>query len=125
MRALAARRSPLAFQILGRTLLHAALVGVAAGLAGSLFFAGVELVQRLVLEGAAGYVPLRAAGERVTSGESETPFRPWLIWMIPAAGALLGGLVSQLAPETRAEAPTRSSTPSISTKGSCVAASPS
>lgn len=101
MRALAARRSPLAFQLLGRTLLHAALVGVAAGLAGSLFFAGVELVQRFVLEGAAGYVPLRAAGERVTSGESETPFRPWLIWMIPAVGALLGGLVSQLAPETR------------------------
>ena len=101
MRALAANRSPLTLQLLGRTLLHAALVGVAAGLIGSLFFAGVELVQRVVLEGAAGYVPLRAAGERVMSGASETPFRPWLIWLIPAVGALLGGIVSRLAPETR------------------------
>ncbi len=101
VRTFAADRSPLTLQLLGRTLLHAALVGVAAGLIGSLFFAGVELVQRLILEGVAGYVPLRAAGERVTSGESETPFRPWLIWLLPAAGALLAGAVSQLAPETR------------------------
>lgn len=101
VRALAADRSPLALQLLGRTLLHSALVGVAAGLIGSFFFAGVELVQRFVLEGGAGYVPLRAAGERVTSGESETPFRPWLIWLLPAIGALLAGVVSRLAPETR------------------------
>ena len=101
VRKLTTDRSPLDLRLLGRTLLHTALVGIAAGLIGSLFFAGVELVQRFVLEGGAGYVPLRAAGERVTSGESETPFRPWVIWLIPAVGALLGGLVSQLAPETR------------------------
>jgi CIC family chloride channel protein len=82
-------------------LLHTALVGVAAGLIGSLFFAGVELVQRLVLEGVAGYVPLRAAGEGVTGGDTETPFRPWLLCVIPAIGALIGGYVSRLAPETR------------------------
>ncbi|HEY2510071.1 MAG TPA: chloride channel protein [Polyangiaceae bacterium] len=94
-------RSPIAFQLLGRMLLHTALVGVAAGLAGSLFFAGVELVQRLVLESSAGYVPLRAAGERVTSGEVQAPFRGWILWLLPAVGALVAGLVSSLAPETR------------------------
>src|SRR5580692_936037 len=56
-------RSPIAFQILGRILLHAALVGVAAGLFGSVFVAALDLAQRGVLEVLAGYLPLRAAGE--------------------------------------------------------------
>lgn len=37
--------SPLDLRILGRTLLHAAVVGAAAGLIGALFFAAPELVQ--------------------------------------------------------------------------------
>src|SRR5689334_10353359 len=55
--------TPLEFQLLGKTLLHAALVGAAAGLLGSLFVALVELVQRVVLEALSGYQPLKAAGE--------------------------------------------------------------
>ncbi|HXX70400.1 MAG TPA: chloride channel protein [Polyangiaceae bacterium] len=84
-------------------LLQAALVGAAAGLMGSLFFAGVEAFQRLILESTAGYAPLRAGGETIL-GEFDhpTPFRPWLLLIIPAAGALLGGALSTwLAPETR------------------------
>jgi chloride channel protein, CIC family len=93
---------PLQFQILGRVLLHAALVGAAAGLAGSLFFWGLEVVEKWLLEDLAGYVPLRAQGERFMDTGVPTKFRPWLIWLIPAAGALLGGIVSsKLAPETR------------------------
>ena len=95
--------SPVDFQILGRTLLHAALVGLAAGLIGAAFFAGLEWCQRLLLERLAGYQPLRAAGERFldeTTGIVHD-FRPWLLAFLPAAGALLSGLVSQLAPETR------------------------
>jgi chloride channel protein, CIC family len=96
-----AGRSPVAFQILGRVLLHAAAVGAAAGVVGSLFFWGLELAQRYALELTAGYVPLRAAGESVVSEDVNTPFRPWLLWIIPAVGALLGGLLStRLAPET-------------------------
>jgi CIC family chloride channel protein len=97
------KRAPIEFQILGRTLLHAALVGAAAGLMGSLFFAGVEAVQRVCLEGWTGYVPLRAGGERLL-GEMEKapPFRAWLLVAVPAVGALLGGIISAfLAPETR------------------------
>ncbi len=98
-----AARTPVQFQILGRVLLHAALVGAAAGLMGSLFFAGVEAVQRVALEGFTGYVPLRAGGERLL-GEmnKQPPFRPLLLLVIPAAGALVGGAISAwLAPETR------------------------
>ena len=97
-----AGEQPLQFQLLGRMLLHAALVGAAAGLAGSLFFWCLEVVEKWLLEDLAGYVPLRAQGERFMDTASHTRFRPWLIWLIPAAGALLGGIVSaKLAPETR------------------------
>ncbi len=100
-RAVLAARSPIPMQLLGRALLRAALVGVAAGLIGSLFFAGVEVVQQLVLERLCGYVPLRAAGERITGEVTVTPFRPWLVWLMPALGALGAGLLSRLAPEIR------------------------
>ncbi len=101
-RLLGATPRPIEFQILGRVLLHAALVGAAAGLLGSLFFAGVEAVQRIGLESLTGYVPLRAAGEGIL-GERSRPavFRPWLLLFFPAAGALLAGAISTwLAPET-------------------------
>jgi chloride channel protein, CIC family len=100
-RAVLAARSPIPMQMLGRALLRAALVGVAAGLIGSLFFAGVELVQQVVLERLCGYVPLRAAGERITGEVAVTPFRPWLVCFMPALGALGAGLLSRYAPETR------------------------
>jgi CIC family chloride channel protein len=98
-----AARAPLEFQILGRVLLHAALVGAAAGLLGSLFFALVEAVQRICLEGWTGYIPLRAGGERLLGEMAKPPpFRPWLLWVMPGAGALLAGAISMwLAPETR------------------------
>jgi len=102
-RVFGAAHAPIEFQILGRALLHAALVGAAAGLVGSLFFAVVEAVQRICLEGWTGYLPLRAGGEHVL-GEMSTPppFRPWLLVLVPAVGALLAGALSFfLAPETR------------------------
>ena len=102
-RLLGAAQAPIEFQILGRVLLHAALVGAAAGLLGSLFFAGVEAMQRASLERWTGYVPLRAGGERIL-GEMERapPFRPIFLVIVPALGALLGGAISfWLAPETR------------------------
>src|SRR6266478_5947717 len=94
--------APVDLRIVGRTLLHAALVGVVAGLMGAAFFAALELVQRFFLEYLGGYRPLRAAGETFLPGiESARPFRPWLLALLPAVGALASGLISQLAPETR------------------------
>lgn len=68
---------------------------------GAIFLLALELVQRLVLEVAAGYVPLRAAGEGIAPPAEPTPFRPWLLVLLPAAGGLACGLLSRLAPETR------------------------
>jgi CIC family chloride channel protein len=94
--------TPVDLRIVGRTLLHAALVGLAAGLMGAAFFAALELVQRLVLELFAGYRVLRASGETfVPELDAGHPFRWWLLLFLPALGALGSGLVSQLAPETR------------------------
>ena len=57
--------APLELRIVGRVLLHAAIVGVAAGLVGAAFFAALEAGQRLLLERGAGLAILRAGGEAV------------------------------------------------------------
>jgi len=93
--------APVDLRIVGRTLLHAAIVGAAAGLMGAAFFAGLELLQRWLLEDLGGYRPLRAHGETFLAEALGGPFRPWLLVLLPALGALGSGLVSQLAPETR------------------------
>ncbi len=94
--------SPVDLTIVGRTLLHAAIVGAAAGLFGAAFFAGLEYLQRIVLEDLGGYHILRAAGENFLPPPSRPHvFRPWLLVLLPGLGALGSGLISQLAPETR------------------------
>src|SRR5688572_8214719 len=96
---------PLELQLLGRILLHSVLVGAAAGLVGSLFYYALELTERLILEGVAGYEALRAGGEEIHSPLERAPFRPWLLVVLPAVGALLGGLLFTRFPsETRAAA---------------------
>lgn len=93
--------SPLELQLLGRMLLHSALVGVAAGIASSLFFWALEIAQHVILERGVGYLPLRAQGEEIIGGFALPAFRPWLIWIIPALGALGAGVISfHFAPET-------------------------
>ena len=62
---LGAMAPPLDLRILGRTLLHTAAVGLAAGLVGAAFFAALEYTQSFFLEHLAGYTPLRAHGERI------------------------------------------------------------
>ena len=97
----AAGKDALDLQILGRVLLHAALVGIAAGVAGSMLFAALEWVQRVLLEWPTGYVPLPANGEEVLAQVTHTPFRPWLLVFVPGLGALAAGLLSaRFAPET-------------------------
>lgn len=92
---------PLDLRILGRTLLHAAVVGLSAGLIGAVFFAGLEYAQSFMLERLAGYAPLRAHGEKLFGESAQLLFRPIVALFLPAAGALVAGLVSQFAPEAR------------------------
>lgn len=98
---LAPADQPLELQILGRTLLHAALVGLGAGILGCAFFAGAELLQYVLLEKLAGYTPLRAHGERVWGETGAADMRWWLLAIIPALGALVGALFTRYAPECR------------------------
>ncbi len=92
---------PLELQIVGRTLLHAALVGLGAGVLGCLFFAGSELLQNLLLEQLAGYEPLRAHGERVWGAPPASTLNFWLLALIPAVGALVGSFITRYARECR------------------------
>ena len=93
--ALGAVTPPLDLRILGRTLLHTALVGFGgrARRRGA-SSPGLEYTQAFLLEHVAGYIPLRAHGEKIL-GEAGAP-RPcarWCIVFLPAVGALLAGLV--------------------------------
>ena len=92
---------PLELQIVGRTLLHAALVGLGAGILGCVFFVGAELLQTGSLELLAGYEPLTAKGERVWPIAPTEHLHLWLVLLIPAIGALVGGVVTRYAPECR------------------------
>jgi CIC family chloride channel protein len=100
--ALLAETSPLDLRILGRLLLHAALVGAAAGAVGAAFFGGLEWVERIALHRFAGYVPLRAGGEAWEGDDVKVPFRWWILLFLPALGGVVSGLLTtKLAPETR------------------------
>lgn len=91
--------APVDLRIVGRTLFHAALVGLACGIAGALFFGALEYLQRFLLEDLAGYVPLRAHGETFAASGGPHTFRPWLLVLLPALGGLACGLLTRLAPE--------------------------
>jgi chloride channel protein, CIC family len=93
--------SPIDLRLVGRTLLHAAIVGAGAGAIAVIFFTLLELVDRGVLGHLAGYRALRAAGETFFQEHGSGPFRPWLLVFLPAIGGLLSGLVTRLAPECR------------------------
>ncbi|HKQ71286.1 MAG TPA: chloride channel protein [Polyangiaceae bacterium] len=102
LRLRAAAVPQLDLRYLGRMLLHAALVGALTGSVGSAFFVALELTQTFLLEDLAGYLPLRASGESVLGSVSFTPFRPWLLALLPGLGALGAGLLTTfLAPEAR------------------------
>jgi CIC family chloride channel protein len=96
-----AETAPLDLRYLGRTLLHAAAVGIACGLIGAAFFYCLEVVQRIILEDLAGYRILRAAGETFVARQVPHHFRPWLLLVLPALGGLGCGLITKLAPEAR------------------------
>ena len=86
--------APLDMRILGRVLLHAALVGTIAGLLGAAFFAALELSQRYLVGRLAGYEAVRAVGETFLPPLAGATFRPWLLALLPAAGGLVSGLLT-------------------------------
>ena len=101
LRSVMVQAVPGSFEDLGKVLLHSALVGLAAGIVAVLFLGGLELVERFCLQMLAGYVPLRAQGEALLGGVHTGAFRPWVLVLLPALGALGSGLLTQLVPEIR------------------------
>ncbi|HEX8910297.1 MAG TPA: chloride channel protein, partial [Anaeromyxobacteraceae bacterium] len=98
--ALVGEDAPLDLRIVGRTLLQAGLVGIVAGLIGAAFFASLEVAQRFLMSGLAGFATLRARGERFEAPRVVGMFRPWMLAALPALGGLASGLLTaKLAPE--------------------------
>ena len=100
---LLSEKGPVDLRLVGRTLLRAALIGLCAGFMGAAFFWLTEHASYWVLERGAGYRPARAAGEVMESmtHASPTSFRPWLLAIVPAIGALISGLLTSPVPATR------------------------
>src|SRR5581483_9214431 len=85
-----------------RMLGAALLVGVVAGLGAVVFAVACQLVVAGSLDAYAGYRPPGPKGEAVVSWlpESATPFRPWLLVVVPTIGGLISGwIVFSFAPE--------------------------
>lgn len=78
----------------------ALIVGVVAGLGAIAFYTACQAVGHYALDSAAGYRPHHPGGEPPLFTETEHPFRPWMLLLIPTIGGILSGLlVFTLAPE--------------------------
>lgn len=85
---------------LGRTLYHAGLLGLCAGLAAVAFYVGTDLITEQVFERFGGVASPKTAGQ-ISFRQSFLDRRTWLLVLIPALGGLLCGLLThRLAPET-------------------------
>jgi chloride channel protein, CIC family len=87
---------------MGRVVMHALVVGLVVGGVACVFFAMLGFAERTLLEGIAGYSPMRAAGEHsLDFPMPRRAFSPWLLAILPAVGGLFSGiLIDRLAHET-------------------------
>lgn len=84
----------------GRTVALSSLVGVVAGLGAIAFQYLCQYSSHLFLDQLAGLRMATPAGESSLLGEGHSPFRPWMLPLVAAAGGLLTGwLVRRFAPE--------------------------
>src|SRR5438270_8828662 len=75
-------------------------IGVVSGVGAIVFFAACQFVFHYALDVGAGYHPQAPGGEPPLIADTEAPFRPWLLLLIPTAGGILSGfIVYTLAPE--------------------------
>jgi chloride channel protein, CIC family len=73
--------------------LYGAAVGCASGLMACLVFFLLEWTSFFTMEQLAGYVGTKPAGEHLVDQTTSTPFRPWVLCLLPAVGGLLSGLI--------------------------------
>lgn len=80
----------------------ALLVGVVAGLGAVVFAASCHVVSHYTLDSLAGYRPSGPQQEvrLETLKDTDTPFRPWMLLILPTLGGLMSGwIVYRYAPE--------------------------
>jgi CIC family chloride channel protein len=83
-----------------RWTLYGVAIGVVSGLVAVAIFFLLEWGQYFAMEYLAGYHPGKPEGEHLVDLVSTTPFRRWVLFLLPAAGGLLSGwLVYTWAPE--------------------------
>jgi chloride channel protein, CIC family len=85
-----------------RVLGSSVLVGIVAGLGAMVFAVACQLVVTYTLDGMAGYRAAGPAGEAHVAWlpETDTPFRPWMLLILPTIGGLVSGyIVFTFAPE--------------------------
>jgi CIC family chloride channel protein len=70
-----------------------ALIGVVSGLGAMAFFVGLEWLRWFCLGYLAGAPAPAPEGEQLVHLAVSTPYRPWLLFLIPAIGGLLSGLL--------------------------------
>ncbi len=84
----------------GKWLLCCILTGIFAGLGSIIFHFLLHVGHHYFLDYLAGFRPPHPAGDPPFLGHTHTPFRPWMLWAIPAFGGLISGLlVAKFCPE--------------------------
>lgn len=75
-------------------------VGVIAGLGAVVFFSACQFVAHYSLDEIAGYRPHAPGNEPPMFHETDHPFRPWLLLIVPTVGGIFSGfIVFTFAPE--------------------------
>ena len=83
-----------------KRILLSVLIGLVSGLGAMAFFVALEWARWFCLGHLAGAAPPPPAGERLVELVATTPYRWWVLMLIPAVGGLLSGIiVYSLAPE--------------------------
>ncbi len=76
-----------------RWFVYGAIIGAVSALAAAIVFFLLEWTSFFALEYLAGYSTGKPAGENIVTLAATTPFRPWLLVLLPAIGGLISGLL--------------------------------
>jgi CIC family chloride channel protein len=78
---------------ISRWMFYSLLIGIVAGLGAAAFFYSLEWLKYFVLDFLAGYPTEVPAGEQLVHGMSHGMPRAWILFLAPAVGGLISGLV--------------------------------
>ena len=85
---------------ISRWMFYSLLIGLVAGLGAAVFFVSLEWLKYFVLDYLAGFPMEAPAGERLVHGMPHGTPKAWVLFMVPAVGGLISGLlVYSWAPE--------------------------